>query len=231
LVRVEERRQWWTESDKSVTVHLPGLELDSMRLALRGRFQHANAALAACALSESGIEISPDSYRKGIEGATLPGRFEIVRVQYPTVVVDVAHNELAGHVLRDALVEEANGNRRPVIVVVGVSRNHDPAEILMPFLRGDGKRAINVVGLIATEPAFRPRNIQDVVEAAKGLGLGPIEMAGSVKEATYKALALSRRYEDPVVVVTGSFYTVGELTHDVWPELFERALKDSNSRR
>jgi len=223
LIRLEERRQWWTETDRSLTVQLPGLELNSLKLALRGRFQHANAALAVAALTATDIPLTPLDFRVGIESATLPGRFEIIRAQNPTVVVDVAHNELAGHVLRDALVEETKANERPVVVVVGVSRNHDPAEILLPLLRGEGKRAINIAALIATEPSFRPRDVKDIVDAAKSLGLEPVSTHRSVKDAAYKALVMARDLTNPVVVVTGSFYTVGELTSDVWPELLDRS--------
>lgn len=231
LTRVEELRQWWTEADRSLTIHLPGLELRSLKLRLRGRFQHANAALAVAALHASRIKLSASHYRAGVEAASLPGRFEVIREKNPTIVVDVAHNELAGRVLRDALVEETAGNERPVVVVVGVSRNHDPGEILLPLLRAEGKRSINIVALIATEPGFRPRDVQDVAIAARSLGLGPVSIEATVQQATYKALQIASRLNDPIVVVTGSFYTVGELSQSVWAELLSCVPTSRPARR
>lgn len=227
LIRVEERRSWRTEGDRTLSICGPGIEISHVSLMLRGRFQHANAALAAIAVAASGIPVPSEAYRKGIETATLPGRFEVIRPSGPTIIADVAHNELAGRVLREALVDEASANERPVILVVGVSRNHDPAEILLPLLRTGQKRAINIAALIATEPAFRPRPVEDVVNAAKGLGLGPVHIEGSVKDAAVKALILAQKLNDPVVVVTGSFYTVGELTPPVW----EHAIQMAGCRR
>jgi dihydrofolate synthase/folylpolyglutamate synthase len=223
LVRVSERGDWWSEPDKTLTISTDALKLEHVSLSLRGHFQHANAALAAIALAESGIALTPDAIKAGLEAATLPGRFELIRPSNPTVVVDVAHNELAGRVLRDALVDELHGERRPVVLIVGVSRTHDPAEILLPLVRADGKRGLNITALIATEPSFRPRRVEDIVVAARNLGIGTVSIEGTVKQAAIRALQMAMRLPDALVVITGSFYTVGELTPEVWTEAFDFA--------
>ncbi|HEY3331870.1 MAG TPA: Mur ligase family protein [Capsulimonadaceae bacterium] len=223
IVRVREPQDWCTERDHTLSIAVEGLRLEHVGLKLRGRFQHANAALAAIALHTAGIALTSDQIQHGIETATLPGRFEVIRSSSPTVVVDVAHNELAGRVLRDALVEELHGDQRPVVMVVGVSRNHDPAEILLPLVRADGKRGLNIAALIATEPQFRPRRVEDIVVAARTLGINAVSIEGSVKAAALRALMTASKHINPVVVVTGSFYTVGELDHETWEELFDLA--------
>ncbi len=223
LVRVQERADWWSEADHTLSIATNVVSLDHVPLTLRGRFQHANAALAAIALAESGIPLTPNAIRTGIEAATLPGRFELIRAADPTIVVDVAHNELAGKVLRDALVDELRGDQRPVVLVVGVSRTHDPGEILLPLVRAGGKRGLNIATLIATEPSFRPRRVEDIVVAARNLGIGSVSIEGTVPQAAARALQVAARLKDAVVVVTGSFYTVGDLPRETWAELFDVA--------
>jgi dihydrofolate synthase / folylpolyglutamate synthase len=65
----------------------------SLSLALRGRHQTNNAAiaLAALELSSKVFAVSGDVVRAGLRTVLWPGRFEIVR-KTPTVILDGAHN-------------------------------------------------------------------------------------------------------------------------------------------
>lgn len=195
-------------ADGRTRLALPGAaEPLEVRLALRGPFQAANAAAAATAcamLRDGGAADVPDTaLRRGLEAATLPGRFHVARDQDgggPALVLDVAHNGDAARVLADAL-RATFGDGRRYVLVVGLTRGHEPE----PFLRELAPLAKRV---IATAPSFRPRPAQEVVDAARGLGLevvGPLEPAS---RAILEAYAGARA--DEVVAVTGSFYTVGE---------------------
>lgn len=65
----------------------------SLSLALRGRHQRSNAAvaLAALELGSEAFPVSEDVVREGLKTVAWPGRFEIVR-ENPTVILDGAHN-------------------------------------------------------------------------------------------------------------------------------------------
>lgn len=181
-------------------------ETRALSLSLRGAFQHRNAACAAVALRvlrESGIaKITEAALQTGLEHATLPGRFEIRRGENNVpVVLDVAHNADAARVLADALTQEFGAGKRATIVV-GMSRGHEPADFLSelaPLTRQ----------VIATAPTFRPKNAGEVADAARQLNL-PVRVAKNVREALKEAIAEAVKQNDGYVVVTGSFYTVGD---------------------
>jgi len=191
-----------------VTFCLPDLDLPGLRLALRGSFQFGNAALAALAvhgLRERGEARVPEAaFRDGLEAAALPGRFQIVDdggangVPRPALVLDGAHNEDGARVLRDALQATFPGRR--FVFVVGSRSNHDPAsflEILAPL----GGR------VVATAPPFKPRPAEEVAHSARAHGL-PATICEPAARAVADTFAGARPNE--VVVVCGSFYTVGE---------------------
>jgi dihydrofolate synthase/folylpolyglutamate synthase len=176
----------------------------SSPLTLRGPFQRMNAAVAQAAiqvLRENGVaEVSDTMIRDGLTKATLPGRFQTVLPGNPALVLDVAHNEDGARVLVEALRAEFPG--RNYRFVVGMSRNHDPKPFLQELasLITDGK-------IVVTAPRFRPKPAEEVAEAARTLGLTP-----QTVEPTSSAIV--RTWEEAksgdVVIVTGSFYVVGE---------------------
>ncbi|MBC8102236.1 MAG: bifunctional folylpolyglutamate synthase/dihydrofolate synthase [Cytophagales bacterium] len=185
------------------TVSAPAPPQDSPLL-LRGPFQRQNAATARAAvlvLRDHGIaSLSDAALRQGLAGATLPGRFQIALSGDPALVLDVAHNEDGARVLVEALKAEMPGRRYRFIV--GMSRNHDP----IPFLR-ELIPLVRDSEIIVTAPRFRPKPIGEVTDAARGIGLKVrvIEPASAAIARTFSAALPGE-----VVVVTGSFYTVGE---------------------
>ena len=220
LHRVVEGRDWVSESDRTVTIRTPRFTVSHAPLQLRGRFQHANAALAVHALDYAGIDLAPKAIADGLAAAYAPGRLETVRTANPAIVLDVAHNELAGGVLRDALIDDFGAAVRPIILVVGMSRGHDPVELIGTLLDvSHVGAALRPVLLIATAPGFRPRPAEDVAAAARFHGCANVEMCGSVTGAVSRAIAYCRDLKDPLIVVTGSFYTVGELPPEAWVDL------------
>jgi dihydrofolate synthase / folylpolyglutamate synthase len=162
---------------------------------LRGAHQRLNAALAYVATSIP--EISEEARWRGIERACLPGRFQVIERDGKTLVLDVAHNNESAGALVAALCAEFPG--RQITLVVGVSRGHDPVELLTalaPLTRC----------VVATEPPFRPRPVAELMVAAHSLGL-PCESVPGAAQAIEHAWEQAGAAE--IVVVTGSFYTVG----------------------
>jgi len=220
--RVIEGRDWTSEADRTVSIHSVRFRIDHVVLNLHGRFQHANAAVALHAIDHAGIPVTADAARIGLERASAPGRLETVRLGSPEIVMDVAHNELAGSVLRTALIEELDAARRPLVLVAGMSRTHDPAELLGALLQpADKSPSLAPRLIIATQPEFRPRPAQDVATTALALGADRVETIENVIDAAKRALQVAGDLDNPLIVVTGSFYTVGALPRDVWASLLE----------
>jgi dihydrofolate synthase/folylpolyglutamate synthase len=187
---------------------------------MRGAFQLANAGLAAAALdSVDELNVPDDAVIRGLSSAFAPGRLEMVRHRAPCVVVDVAHNEMAAHALGEAIMDELYAAQRPLVLVVGMSRNHAPEDFLSALA------AIKMpVAVVATEPSFRPGPAEDVAVAARRAGVTRVEIVRPVAQAARRAVAIAAAYPDPLVLATGSFYTVGDLGPDVWEQILTKDL-------
>ena len=197
------------------TLTTPRRTLTGLHLRLGGAFQQWNAAAALSALDAINPDLLPpiagDAARRGLEAAWLPGRLQAVS-RRPGVVVDVAHNAVSAEALANALREQFGADRRRLTLVVGLSRHHDPAPFLAPLA------ALNPARLIATMPAFRPRPVEEVADAARALGIAPVEVVESSVADAARA-ALTTMGPDDLLCVTGSFYTVGDLPPALWETL------------
>jgi dihydrofolate synthase/folylpolyglutamate synthase len=214
LVTVRAGRDW-AATNEGLTIRTARRCLENAKLGLRGAFQHANAALAVTMLDEAGIDrLTDQAVRQGLAEAYAPGRLELVRRSRPTIVADGAHNELAGLVLGDALVSEYGARERAVVLVVGTTRSHSAQDFLKALVA-----SFQPVALVATEPSFRPAPAEDVAAAAKACGIKLVETAIPGKKAARRAWALAKGYPDALIVVTGSFYTVGDTPPAAWQEI------------
>ena len=201
-----------SDDARSLTLTTDRRTLRGVQLQLRGAFQAQNAAAALTALDSIGLEALPlvpnEVAQRGLEAAWVPGRLQQVSEE-PTVVVDVAHNEISASALADALRTYFQAESRRVILVVGLSRNHDPEAFLKPLA------GLNPAALIATQPACRPRPAEDIAFAAQALGLPNIAtVESSVLDAVRSALNQAR--PDDLICLTGSFYTVGDVPPAFW---------------
>jgi dihydrofolate synthase/folylpolyglutamate synthase len=161
---------------------------------LLGRFQAQNLALASSCLLEMGY--SPFSFDK----VSLRGRLEILR-ESPYLVVDGAHNPYAMRSLIDS-VEEIFPYRN-LIVVFGASKDKDIPrliEIIAP-----------AVDILIITRALNPRACTpwEIVEEAKEERISKIK----VVEHPVKAVELALKMADngDMILVTGSFYLVGDV--------------------
>ncbi|MGH9279542.1 MAG: glutamate ligase domain-containing protein, partial [Acidimicrobiales bacterium] len=118
----------------------------------------------------------------------------------PLCVLDGAHNPAGARAAADA-VDEAFSGVAGRVMVVGMLRERDPAEML---------KALNAQAsrLVITCPPPSPRALpaEEVAAAARNLGLAT-QVTASVEEAVDFALAAAEPEE--LVLVTGSLYVVG----------------------
>lgn len=90
----------------------PNWNLTDLSVALRGRHQKRNAALAVAALERAAdrFAVSAPVIRAGLAAVSWPGRMEVMLTE-PTVIVDGAHNGEGVRALIDELRTMRNGGR------------------------------------------------------------------------------------------------------------------------
>lgn len=168
-----------------------------LKLNLLGRHQAMNAALAVRVLELAGV---PDQYiREGLAHVVWPGRFEILQVPGgPTVVLDAAHNPAKCEALAEAVRAYFPG--RPVWLVLGALADKNVTEMARPLL------ALADRVWVTTPQSPRRLEAGALAEICRGLG-HDVTAAPAIPEAV--DAALDKASGDILVLITGSFYTVG----------------------
>lgn len=179
----------------------PTMTYPEVFVPVHGRYQGDNAALALAAVEAFfGAPLAPEVVSEAFADLRLPGRLEVV-ARHPLCVLDGAHNP-AGAVAATEAIAEAFG---PVIsgriLVLGMLRGRDPAEMLRAF---DAASARLVITCPPPSPRALPAEV--VADAAREMDKS-VEETASVSEAVATALALAGA--DELVQVTGSLYVVG----------------------
>ncbi|MBI3769341.1 MAG: bifunctional folylpolyglutamate synthase/dihydrofolate synthase [Deltaproteobacteria bacterium] len=177
--------------------------IDDLTIALGGRHQRDNAALAVRALELAPtLTVPPAAVRAGLAAVCWPGRLQLVR-RAPDVLLDGAHNPAGIDVLVEEMRVLAAG--RPLRVLFGVMR--DKAWPLM----------LQALAGIATEfVVTRPRQARsadphEVAAAARP----PVRVVADPVLAYEDVCA--RSGSDDVILVTGSLFLVGDLLAAIDP--------------
>ena len=179
-------------------------EYGGVRLALRGRHQLVNAAVAVAlaeSLADEGFAISREHVVEGLETAEHAGRLELDARSEPALLYDGAHNPAGARALRAYLDEFARG---PVTLVFGAMRDKELAEmgrVLFPA----------AVHLVLTRPE-NPR-AASVEELLRAVPVPPSSSTIALAPSSRDALAVARMHTPAggLVCVTGSLYLVGEV--------------------
>ncbi len=209
-----ERHARLTLVGRDVGVSLRESSLDGVRAAIHGirgryeaqvpllgRHQATNAATAVAAverLAECGITASPDAVRRGLAAVRWPARVELVG-RRPYVLIDVGHNPASMAALRETLQSLWGGRR--LVMVFGMLATKDyrtvtalaaPLAALVITTTPDNAHALPAAALADEVRRYTP-NVRPVDDR---------------REALERGLALTG--PDDLLVVTGSFYLVGE---------------------
>ena len=170
--------------------------------AMAGDFQLDNAATAIMALrSLPGSIADASAVSKGLRGARLRGRFQIIQ-QQPEVIVDVAHNPQAAAALaRQLRNRPCSGKTRGVVAMLADKPVSDVVAQLAETIDCWYTAGLDSVarGLSATEMASA------VEHRASDVKLSP---SGTVAEACAQALATATGSDR--IIIFGSFHTVAE---------------------
>ena len=189
--------------EAGLCIATPARTHSRLRLGLRGRHQHANAACAVAAvdaLQALGIvRVAGDAVSRGLAAAYVPGRLEQV-ADDPVTLLDGAHNPDAARALAATLCELFPG--QPLVLLLGILADKDIAamvEALAPLARA----------VVVTEPPWEGRMGQaHAVAHAAERYLPDVILVPAVGAAFTAAQRRARDLGGPLVVA-GSLILVG----------------------
>ncbi len=168
----------------------------SLELGVKGEFQKENAGVAIKTikrLKHYDINIPKKSLIDGLEKVKWPGRFEFID---DGVLVDCAHNPAA---MSKVAGELRMLNYNNLILVLGILADKDVKTVVNEIVPLASK-------IIITKPnSDRAASPKEVAKYIDGHYLG----IDNPKMALQKAKEL--KGDDDLILVTGSFYTVGEV--------------------
>jgi dihydrofolate synthase/folylpolyglutamate synthase len=165
-----------------------------------GEASARNVAAAVAAL-ESLLDRALDEglVRRTLREATSPGRLEVVS-RSPLVVLDGAHNPDAAEALAAALEEAFTWSRLHLVAAMFEDKDVERVIGLLAPLAD--------LGYAASTDNQRAASTARLAEAMERAGLADVERFAAVPEAVRSAV--DRAEEDDLILVTGSFYTVGD---------------------
>ena len=174
--------------------------------AMRGTFQHHNAAAAITALRtlRERLPIFANAIRAGLGRARLDGRFQVLPGEI-TWILDVAHNREAAQSLAGNLRAFCCPGR--LLAVFGVLADKDPEAIVEPLM------SVVDAWYLTTSRDARAMPTGQLAERLQSIlqGTTPSQVLPSVQQAIDAALAVA--VPGDCLLVCGSFTTVGEALH------------------
>jgi dihydrofolate synthase/folylpolyglutamate synthase len=167
---------------------------------LFGEHAARNAAASVVAVEALlGKALDAGAVAAALGAATAPGRIEVVR-RRPLIVLDGAHNPDAAAALVEALREAFTWNRLHLVVAMF----EDKAVGEVAGILG----SLSDVAYATRNQSPRSASADQVAEGLRAGGVTDIETFTTVEDALQAASAHAG--EDDLILVTGSFYTVGE---------------------
>jgi len=181
--------------ETSFDVKSKDIYLKDIKCTLTGKYQYYNAT---CAIAASRLlNIDDEFIYSGIKEAFLPGRFQRVS-ESPTIILDVAHNIDGAKALYDNL---KNLKYKNLILVLGMLSNHDSDEFIKTLAP-----LTNI--FIATKSTYFKATDEDIIYNNAKRHISNIYKRDSVMSAVEYAKELATNRD--LILVTGSFYTIGE---------------------
>jgi dihydrofolate synthase/folylpolyglutamate synthase len=167
--------------------------------ALRGANQLRNASAALCALDclRDRLPLAMQEIRRGLAEVELPARFQTIPGR-PQIVLDVAHNVEAAHVLADNLA--SSGFAPETLAVCGMLRDKDIEGVLREMTPRITQWHLATLG------GARGASADDLGRYLEGR-----RVEKHVSPAAAMESALKQAGESDKIVVFGSFLTVGEV--------------------
>ena len=189
--------------------HYHGISWDYSGLTceLKGDHQRVNGACALALLETADhLSVSESAVRKGLADARWPGRMEYV-AEYPSILLDGAHNPAAADVLASYLVRTLDRQSLArLVLVIGMMRDKNHAEFL--------KRLVPLADHVILTQANLPRAAPPhVLKDALPNTAASVSVSLSCSEALKMARWLASSKD--LICITGSLRLIGEMK-TVW---------------
>ncbi|WP_305464026.1 bifunctional tetrahydrofolate synthase/dihydrofolate synthase [Photobacterium leiognathi] len=159
-----------------------------------------NAATALMALGAAELDISEENIINGLKKAQLPGRMQRVSEQ-PLIIMDVAHNPHSAEYFANQLskIKQKEGKSK-IHAVVAMLHDKDIASTIAAM------RDVVDDWYPASLTGPRAATAEEILQHL------PTNCVGFDKPESAFDQALTQAGEDDMVIVFGSFYTVGQIT-------------------
>lgn len=165
---------------------------------MQGVWQPHNLALAVAALQLAGMSMPDEAIRDGAQEAYAPGRYEKKAWNGVPVILDGAHNADSAIALAATLRKDL-GEGAQVVLLTNMLLGHEPEAFYRPLAP------------LASSAVVPPIDFHRRREPAETVGiLAAAGIEGSAAVSVSDALDMATQKKLPVVV-TGSFYLVGEV--------------------
>jgi dihydrofolate synthase/folylpolyglutamate synthase len=212
--------------------------LQELYLPLTGEYQMENASVAikavellnerrlipkafGTAATHHSSFITHDSIKDGLTAVRWPGRLEMIKHE-PPILIDGAHNPAAAVALSRALAKTFLRRYKRIILVLGIMGDKDIEGIMKPLLHLSSE-------IILCSPNYeRAASPQRLADVAASLGFPDGHIMPTVRDALELAMDISQKGESgrlngssldthhsSLIVVTGSFYTIGEAKESI----------------
>jgi dihydrofolate synthase/folylpolyglutamate synthase len=212
--------------------------LQELYLPLTGEYQMENASVAikavellnerrlipnafGTAATHHSSFITHDSIKDGLTAVRWPGRLEMIKHE-PPILIDGAHNPAAAVALSRALAKTFLRRYKRIILVLGIMGDKDIEGIMKPLLHLSSE-------IILCSPNYeRAASPQRLADVAVSLGFPDGHIMPTVRDALELAMDISQKGESgrlngssldthhsSLIVVTGSFYTIGEAKESI----------------
>ncbi|PSV46765.1 bifunctional tetrahydrofolate synthase/dihydrofolate synthase [Photobacterium indicum] len=159
-----------------------------------------NAATALMALGTAELEISDKNIAAGLAKVSLPGRMERVS-ESPLVLMDVAHNPHSAEYFSSQLTQlKLRENKTRIHAVVAMLHDKDIAATI------DEMKGIVDMWYPASLEGPRAAKADEIISHLS------IDVTGFASPELAFDAALTQAASDDVVIVFGSFYTVGQVS-------------------
>ncbi len=171
---------------------------EKIATSLMGEVQALNSSLAITACGRIGINLGKEKLNETLLNLEIPGRFQILRTN-PYIILDGAHNVASVRALKKTIKEIYN---KKVLIVFSCLSDKDVKGMLMELKPIVKKIYPTEIPYPRKTPLneIRKTILETGMEMADTTGVIEKDIKTAVKEAS----------NSDIIIVTGSFYLVGE---------------------
>ena len=189
------------------------VRLNDLFVPLSGEHQMKNSSVAIKAadifIDRRGgkdiLSLFHDHICSGLAATKWPGRLELIHGN-PSILIDGAHNPAAADALSETLKKIFLKKYKKIIMVLGIMSDKEIKGIMKPLLP-------LASDIIMTAPSYARSSSPELLsDIAASLGFLNVKTAPTVKDALEMAVSCCALPDQnsSLVLVTGSFYTIGE---------------------